>query len=405
MKSFLTLDDLSPRGLTVLLRADLNVPMKDGAVTDTTRIDRLVPTLKELSAKGARVVILSHFGRPKGRDESQSLAPVGQALAAAYGAPVPFVADCVGDAPKAAIAAMKDGEVILLENVRFYAEEEKDDAAFAAKIAALGQVYVNDAFSCAHRAHATTHGIARLLPAYAGRLMEAELDALAAALEKPERPVMGVVGGAKVSTKLDLLQNLVGKFDMLLLGGGMAYTFLAAQGVNIGKSLCEHEMLDQARAIMKKAEEKGCKIILPVDGVATKEFKANAENRILPIAEITADEMFLDIGAGTVAQAAAALKQAKTLLWNGPLGVFELEPFDKGTVAVAQAVAAETATGRLKSVAGGGDTVAALAHAGVEEKFSYISTAGGAFLEWLEGKTLPGVQALYDRAKELRSAA
>lgn len=405
MKSFLTLDDLSPKGKTILLRADLNVPMKDGAVTDTTRIDRLVPTLKELSEKGAKVVILSHFGRPKGKDASQSLKPVGAALEKAFGSKIAFVDDCIGDAPASAVKAMKEGEVILLENVRFYAEEEKDDAGFAKQIASLGDIYVNDAFSCAHRAHATTHGIARLLPAYAGRLMEAELDALSAALEKPQRPVVGVVGGAKVSTKLDLLKNLVAKLDVLVLGGGMANTFLAAQGKPVGKSLCEHEMKPVALEIIEIANKNNCKIILPVDAAAAKEFKANPETRMIAVEAIADDEMMLDVGPKTVELAIEAAKTAKTVLWNGPLGAFEMTPFDRATVDLAKAVGDLTVAGKVTSVAGGGDTVAALAHAGVEEKFSYISTAGGAFLEWLEGKTLPGVQALQDRAGAMRKSA
>lgn len=399
MKNFLTLDDLNPRGKVVLLRADLNVPMQDGAVTDTTRIDRLLPTLRELSEKGAKTVILSHFGRPRGVEASLSLAPVGAALSKALGRDIPFVADCIGELPTQAVAAMQDGDIILLENVRFYQEEEKDDAAFATKLAALGDIYVNDAFSCAHRAHATTHGIARLLPAYAGRLMEAELDALEQALGSPQKPVVAIVGGAKISTKLALLNNLVSRIDTLVLGGGMANTFLAALGSPVGKSLCEREMKNQALEIMNTAESHGCKILLPVDCVASREFRAHPATRMISVENLDADEMMLDIGDDTISIVGQVLSQAHTVLWNGPMGAFETPPFDQGTVKLARMVADLTATGRMTSVAGGGDTVAALAHAGVDDKMSYVSTAGGAFLEWLEGQVLPGVKALEDRAK------
>ncbi len=405
MSSFMTLDDLSADGKVVLIRADLNVPMQDGAVSDTTRIDRMAPTVKELASKGAKTVILSHFGRPKGRDESQSLSMLVKPLSAALGQQVAFANDCIGDAAKSAIAKMQKGDVLLLENVRFYAEEEKDDAGFAKELASLGDAYVNDAFSCAHRAHASTHGIARLLPAYAGRLMEAELNALESALGNPQRPVIGIVGGAKVSTKLALLKNLVTKLDVLALGGGMANTFLAAQNYPVGKSLCEHDMKAQAIEIMNVAKQNNCQILLPIDGLAAKEFKANAEHRVTEVDHIMEDEMLLDIGTKSAEQIGTALESAKTVLWNGPLGAFELTPFDHGTVAVAGKVAQLTAAGKVVSVAGGGDTVAALAHAGVEDQFSYVSAAGGAFLEWLEGLTLPGVQALYDRATELRKTA
>jgi phosphoglycerate kinase len=398
MMKFKTLDDLSPRGKTVLLRADLNVPMQDGQVSDMTRITRLLPTIRELSAKGAKVVLLSHFGRPKGRDAAFSLAPVGKALGAVLGKNIPFVEDCIGDAPKAAIAKMQAGDVILLENVRFYAEEEKDDLEFAAKIAALGDIYVNDAFSAAHRAHATTHGIAKLLPAYAGRLMEAEIRALDKALGNPKRPVVAIVGGAKISTKLDLLNNLVGKIDTLVLGGGMANTFLHAIGTAVGKSLCEREMAPQALAIIATAQARNCKIILPIDGVVARELKAGVKTETVGIDTIPADGMVLDIGRGSVAVIADELRKAKTVLWNGPLGAFEIPPFDAGTTALAKIAAELTAQGKLLSVAGGGDTVSALAHAGVEEKMSYVSTAGGAFLEWMEGKELPGVRALAESA-------
>jgi phosphoglycerate kinase len=400
MRNFKTLDDLSCEGKIVLLRADLNVPMQEGHVTDMTRITRLLPTLQELSRKKAKTVILSHFGRPKGKkDASFSLAPVCKELEKAHGAPVRFVEDCIGAAPEAAIRNMQSGDVILLENVRFYAEEEKDDAAFAKKIAALGDIYVNDAFSCAHRAHATTHGIARLLPAYAGRLMEAELAALNTALENPKRPVIAIVGGAKISTKIDLLNNLVSKIDTLVLGGGMANTFLSALGTPVGKSLCEREMKDQARAIMETAQKKNCKIVLPVDALVAKEFKTGTAHETKGIDNIADDDMMLDIGKNSVAIIADILRQAKTVLWNGPVGAFETAPFDSGTTALGKIVADLTQQKKLISVAGGGDTVAALAHAGTEEKMTYVSTAGGAFLEWLEGKELPGVKALQDQAK------
>lgn len=404
MKRFLTLDDLTPKGKVVLMRADLNVPMQDGKVTDLTRIERLVPTLRELAQKGARTVILSHFGRPKGKDPAMSLAPVGKALAEAYGKPVGFVDDCIGEAPQAAIAKMQDGDVILLENVRFYAEEEKDDPVFAGKIASLGQVYVNDAFSCAHRAHATTHGIAKLLPAYAGRLMEAELNALGKALDSPQRPVVAIVGGAKISTKLDLLNNLVTKIDVLALGGGMANTFLAAQGVPVGKSLCERDMKEQAQKIMQTAKAHNCQILLPVDAVVATEFRPNPPTKTIHVDSVRDDQMMLDVGKETVEALGKVIGTAKTVLWNGPLGAFETPPFDQGTTALAKKVAELTQSKKLTSVAGGGDTVSALAHAGVEDKMTYVSTAGGAFLEWCEGKTLPGVQILQDRAAALRKA-
>lgn len=402
MKNFLTFDDLDAKGKVVLLRADLNVPMQDGKVSDATRLARFVPTLKELSKKGARTVILSHFGRPRGKDASMSLQPVGLALSQLFGQPILFVNDCIGEAPQKAIAAMKDGETILLENVRFYPEEEKNDRTFAQSIAALGGIYVNDAFSCAHRAHATTEGVAHYLPAYAGRLMEAELDALSKALEKPERPVVAIVGGAKISTKIDLLNNLVTKIDALVLGGGMANTFLAAQGTPVGKSLCEHEMKEQALKIIETAKAHKCEIVLPADVVVAEEFRAHAPSRTVSSDAITDDCMALDIGPKSLAQVEKLLATAKTVLWNGPMGAFETAPFDAGTVGLAKKVAEMTAQKKLISVAGGGDTVAALAQAGVEEKMTYVSTAGGAFLEWLEGKTLPGVRILLERAATLK---
>jgi phosphoglycerate kinase len=400
MTGFLTLDDIDVAKRRVLVRADLNVPIKDGRVTDTTRIDRTAATLAELAKKGARVIVLSHFGRPKGPDPKLSLQPVVAPLAAALGGrKVGFAADCVGPAAEQAVAALRDGEVLLLENLRFHAEEEANDPGFAKALAALGDIYVNDAFSTAHRAHASTEAIARLLPAAAGRLMQAELEHLANALETPERPVCAVVGGAKISTKLDLLGNLVARVDMLVIGGGMANTFLNATGVDIGQSLCEREMADTARAIMAKAKSEGCDVVLPVDAVVAQTLKAGVATRVVPIGEVPSDQLILDVGPVSVADIAARLAGCRTLVWNGPLGAFEVPPFDAGTVAVAQAAAKLTRDGKLLSVAGGGDTVAALAQAGVVDSFSYVSTAGGAFLEWLEGKDLPGVAALKDAAK------
>ncbi len=395
MAKFRTLDDLSVTGKRVLVRCDLNVPMKDGKVTDATRIERSAETLKELSEKGARVIVLSHFGRPKGKRAPEfSQAPLVEPLARSLGLRVAFVEDCVGASAEQAVKALTDGDVLLLENLRFHDGEEANDAAFARQLASLGDLYVNDAFSAAHRAHASTAGVAHLLPAAAGRLMQAELDHLQAALENPNRPVMAIVGGAKVSTKLDLLGNLVGKVDRLVIGGGMANTFLFAQGAEIGKSLAEREMADTARAILGKAQGTNCKVLLPVDAVVAPEFKAGAANRVVDINAVPDDMMILDIGPRSVEALKAELAQSATLVWNGPLGAFEIAPFDAGTVAVARAAAALTDDGKLLSVAGGGDTVAALAAAGVEEQFSYVSTAGGAFLEWLEGKELPGVADL-----------
>lgn len=395
MSDFKTIDDLDVAGKTVLVRGDLNVPVQDGKVSDTTRIDRLAPTLIELAKKGAKVVVASHFGRPKeGPDTKNSLRQVLPELSKAVGQEVAFATDCIGEPAKTAIAALKAGGILLLENTRFYKQEEKNDPEFAKALAANADLYVNDAFSSAHRAHASTEGVTKFLPSAAGRLMQAELDALTKALEKPEHPTWAVVGGAKISTKLDLLGNLVAKVDKLVLGGGMAYTFLYAKGIDIGGSLCEKEMAEQARAIAAKAEKAGCEIILPTDFVVTKEFKAHAASRVAPADGIAADEMGLDIGPATVEAIKAKLATAKTLVWNGPMGAFELAPFDTGTNTLAAAVAELTVAGKLLSVAGGGDTVSALAKAGVESKFTYISTAGGAFLEWLEGKELPGVAAL-----------
>jgi phosphoglycerate kinase len=395
MSDFKTLDDFEFDGKTVLVRADLNVPTKDGVVTDTTRIDRLAPTLTELSQAGAKVVVLSHFGRPKGGpDEKYSLKQVVDAVSKAVDQKVAFASDCVGPVAKEALAKIHPGAIILLENLRFHPEEEKNDPAFAAQLAELGDIYVNDAFSAAHRAHASTEGLARLLPNAAGRLMEAELKALTLALEHPERPVAAVVGGAKISTKLDLLGNLVRRVNLLALGGGMANTFLYAGGTAVGASLCEKDMAEQAREIMAIAEEAGCEILLPRDAIVAKEFKAGAESQVVAIDQVPADSMILDIGPATVEYVTLKLQGCKTIVWNGPLGAFETKPFDAGTNAVAGTVAALTKAGRVLSVAGGGDTVAALAAAGVEDSFTYVSAAGGAFLEWLEGKDLPGVAAL-----------
>ncbi|MBV1704622.1 MAG: phosphoglycerate kinase [Hyphomicrobiales bacterium] len=398
MPDFRTLDSADLRGKRVLVRVDLNVPMDKGEVTDATRIERVVPTIAEIAHKGGRVALLAHFGRPKGGpDKENSLAPVAHALAAKLKMPVAFAADCVGPVATEAVARLKDGEVLLLENTRFHKAEEKNDPAFAAELAKLGDLYVNDAFSAAHRAHASTEGVARLLPAFAGRSMQAELDALGKALESPKRPVVAVVGGAKVSSKLELLGNLVAKVDALVIGGGMANTFLFAQGLGVGKSLCERDLAETARDILAKAQAARCAILLPIDAVVAYHFAANAPSQAYGVDAIPAEGMMLDVGAGSVAKFEASVDQAATIVWNGPLGAFELAGFDAGTVALARHVAKRTKAGKLVSVAGGGDTVAALNHAGVADDFSYVSTAGGAFLEWLEGKALPGVEAL--RAK------
>jgi phosphoglycerate kinase len=393
--SFRTIDALDATGKRVLLRADLNVPVRDGRITDRTRIERLVPTIRELSDKGARVVVCSHFDRPKGkRVPEMSLKPMQEALAAALGKPVAWADDCIGPEAEAAAAALADGEVLLLENTRYHAGEEKNDPALAAGLAKLADAYVNDAFSAAHRAHASTEGVARLLPAYAGRLMEAELKALDAALGNPSRPVVAIVGGAKVSTKLELLGNLTRKVNVLVIGGAMANTFLAAQGNPMGKSLQEAEMHDTALQILKDAQAANCEVLLPVDLVVAAQFAANAPSRTVAVDRVPADMMALDVGLETVDLVESRLRQASTLVWNGPFGAFEIPPFDTATVAVAQSVAGMTASSGLKSIAGGGDTVSALRHAGVLERMTYVSSAGGAFLEWLEGKTLPGVAAL-----------
>ncbi|MBC8268973.1 MAG: phosphoglycerate kinase [Rhodospirillaceae bacterium] len=395
MSQFKTIDDLDVAGKRVLVRADLNVPMKDGQVTDTTRIDRTVPTLTELSDKGAKVIVISHFGRPKGQVVPEmSLAPVAKALSQSCGHPVAFATDTVGESARMTIDAMAEGDIVMLENLRFHADEEANDKAFAVKLSNLGDLYVSDAFSCSHRAHASTEGLAHLLPSAAGRLMQVEVESLARALENPQSPVAAVVGGAKVSTKMEVLGNLSQKVDVLIIGGGMANTFLFAKGIDVGNSLCEKDMADAARGILSAAEKAGCDIVLPVDAVVAREFKAGADSQTVALDAIPSDAMMLDVGPASVADVTAKLEQCKTLVWNGPFGAFEIPPFDAGTNAVAQAAARMTTAGQMVSVAGGGDTVAALAHAGVSDDFSYISTAGGAFLEWMEGKKLPGVEVL-----------
>ena len=396
MGRFKTLEDLSLAGQTVLLRVDLNVPMKAGRVSDATRIARVVPTIEALRRAGAKVLLLSHFGRPKGRPRPElSLAPLVPAISAALGGPpVAFAADCIGPAARQVAEALPEGGVALLENLRFHEGEEANDPAFAKELAALGSCYLNDAFSAAHRAHASVEAITRLLPSAAGLSMQAELDHLAAALEAPKRPLVAVVGGAKVSTKLELLGNLVKRVDSLIVGGGMANTFLAAQGLQVGRSLCEHEMAQTARDILQSADAAGCRVLLPKDVVIAKALQAGVDTQVVAADAVPEDALILDCGPATAAFLAASLADAATLVWNGPLGCFETPPFDAATNRLARAAARLTAEGRLVTVAGGGDTVAALAHAGVLEDFSYVSTAGGAFLQWLEGKTLPGVRAL-----------
>lgn len=392
---FRTLDNLDVAGKRVLLRADLNVPVRDGRITDLTRIERLTPTIRELSDKGAKVIICSHFDRPKGkRVPEMSLQPVAQALGQVLSRQVRFAEDCIGIVAEQAVERLNRGEVLVLENTRYHAAEEKNDPAFAASLAGLADIFVNDAFSAAHRAHASTEGVAHKLPAYAGRLMQAELEALDSALGKPLRPVGAIVGGAKVSTKLELLGNLVGKVDVLVIGGAMANTFLAAQGLGVGKSLQEADMHATAREIMAQAQKAGCDLVLPNDAVVAAEFKPNPKTQTVAIQSVPDDMMILDIGPASLAALVQRLPALRTVVWNGPVGAFETPPFDAATVALAKAVASATEQGALRSVAGGGDTVSALRHAGVIDKMSYVSTAGGAFLEWLEGKTLPGVAAL-----------
>ena len=396
MARFRTLEDLEVAGRTVLVRLDLNVPMKDGEVSDATRIERSVPTVKELLDKGAKVVVLAHFGRPKGkREPSMSLAPLAEPLGEALGGvEVRFAEDCIGEAARRAVAALRPGEDLLHENQSFHAGEEKNEPVFADQLARLGDLYVDDAFSAAHRAHASITGLAERLPAAAGRLMQAEVEALTRALDDPERPLMALVGGAKVSTKLELLGNLIERVDLMVLGGGMANTFLFAEGKPIGKSLAEKEMADTAREIAAKAKERNCQLVLPADVRVARKFEAGAPSEVLRIEEVPEDGMILDIGPSTVDAIRAYLENCRTVVWNGPLGAFEIQPFDQGTTAVARKVAELPDAGRLLSVVGGGDTLSALAHAGVLEKLSYVSTAGGAFLEWLEGKELPGVAVL-----------
>jgi phosphoglycerate kinase len=398
MTAFRTLDQADVKGKRVLLRVDLNVPMENGKVTDVTRIERAAETITELADKGAKVILLAHFGRPKkGPDPKYTLKPVADAVAGVLKRPVAFASDCIGPEAEKAIAAMKPGDILCLENTRFHPEEEKNVPAFVDALAKLGDMWVNDAFSAAHRAHATTEGLGHKLPAYAGRTMQAELDALGRALEAPQRPVAAVVGGAKVSGKLDLLGNLLDKVDVLIIGGGMANTFLAAQGYSVGKSLCENDLIPTARDIMAKAKATGREIVLPVDVVIAQKFEANAPSRVVDLDKVGPEDMILDIGPRSIEYVVSLLARMKTVVWNGPFGAFEMEPFDKGTMQVAEAAAERSATGRLVTVAGGGDTVAALNQAGAADRFSYISTAGGAFLEWLEGKALPGVEIL--RAK------
>ncbi|SDB68542.1 phosphoglycerate kinase [Agrobacterium fabrum] len=396
MPAFKTIDDLNDiAGKRVLVRVDLNVPVADGKVTDATRIERVAPTILELSAKGAKVILLAHFGRPKGEPVAEmSLSQIVPAVEDVLDHAISFATDCIGAPAADAVAKMNDGDILLLENTRFHKGEEKNDPAFVEELAANGDIYVNDAFSAAHRAHASTEGLARHLPAYAGRTMQAELEALEKGLGQPVRPVVAIVGGAKVSSKIDLLMNLVKKVDALVIGGGMANTFLAARGTNVGKSLCEHDLAETAKQIMIEAATSGCAIVLPEDGVVAREFKAGAANEIVDINAIPADAMVLDVGPKSVESIKAWISRAETLVWNGPLGAFEIEPFDAATVAAAKNAAECTKAGKLVSVAGGGDTVAALNHAGVSDDFTYISTAGGAFLEWMEGKELPGVAIL-----------
>lgn len=395
MAGFRTLDQADVKGKRVLLRVDVNVPMEDGKVTDTTRIERAAETITELADKGAKVILLAHFGRPKKGPEAKfSLKPVTAAIAEVIKRPVGFASDCVGPEAEKAVAAMKDGDIICLENTRFHPEETKNDPAFVDQLAKLGDIWVNDAFSAAHRAHATTEGLGHKMPGYAGRTMQAELDALTRALEAPQRPVAAVVGGAKVSGKLDLLGNLLDKVDVLIIGGGMANTFLAALGHPVGKSLCENDLIPTAKQIMEKAKKTDREIVLPTDVVVAQKFEANAPSRTVDLDSVGPEDMILDIGPRSIEYVVSLLARVKTVVWNGPFGAFEMQPFDKGTMQVAAAAADRSATGRLVTVAGGGDTVSALNQAGAAEKFSYISTAGGAFLEWLEGKALPGVEIL-----------
>jgi phosphoglycerate kinase len=394
MKSFLTLDDADVKGKRVLVRVDFNVPMQDGAVADVSRIERNMPTITEIADRGGKVILLSHYGRPKGRDPKESLRPVVAAVAQILGRPIGFAADCVGEVAEKAVAAMKPGTILCLENTRFHKGEESNDREFAKRLGRLGDIFVDDAFSVAHRAHASVEAIGHLLPTYAGRAMQQELEALEKALHAPARPVAAIVGGAKISTKLDLLGNLMTKVETLIIGGAMANTFLAAEGKAVGKSLYESDLVPTARDIMAKAKSLGRHIVLPVDGVVAQKFAAHVPTRVVAVEAVGPTDMILDIGPRSIEQAISVLARSKTLVWNGPFGAFEHEPFDNGTIEVAEAAAELTADGRLVSIAGGGDTMAALNVAGVTGRFTYVSTAGGAFLEWLEGKTLPGVEVL-----------
>src|SRR6187399_3250461 len=394
MNGFRTLDRVDLKGKRILFRVDLNVPVENGVVTDATRIERAAPAITELADKGGKVILLSHFGRPKGRDPKYSLKPVAAEVARIIKRPVRFADDCIGEPAEGVVAAMKPGDIVCLENTRFHPGEEKNDPAFVAELAKLGDIWVNDAFSAAHRAHASTEGLGHKLPAYAGRTMQAELDALGKALEAPTKPVIAIVGGAKVSTKIDLLENLVGKVDALVIGGGMANTFLHAQGVPVGKSLVERDLAATALRIIEKAEATNCAIILPVDAVVAFHFAAHAPSHAYGLDAIPPDGMILDVGPQSIERIHAAIDDAATLVWNGPLGAFEMTPFDRGTMVSARHAAERTRAKKLISVAGGGDTVAALNQAGVAGDFSYVSTAGGAFLEWMEGKPLPGVEVL-----------
>ncbi|HET7166641.1 MAG TPA: phosphoglycerate kinase [Pseudolabrys sp.] len=394
MDKFRTLDRVDVKGKRVLVRVDLNVPVENGVVTDATRIERAAPAIAEIADKGGKVILLSHFGRPKGRDPKQSLKPVAAEVARIIKRPVKFADDCIGEVAERAVAAMKPGDILCLENTRFHAGEEKNDAAFVAALARLGDIWVNDAFSAAHRAHASTEGLGHKLPAYAGRTMQAELEALARALEQPERPLAAIVGGAKISTKLDLVGNLLDKVNALIIGGAMANTFLLAQGKNVGKSLVEADLVATAREIVDKAKIAKREIVLPVDVVVAEKFEAHTPWRVVDVDKVGTKDMILDIGPRSVEQVVSVLARCKTLVWNGPFGAFEMEPFDTGTVEVAEAAAELTQAGKLVTVAGGGDTVAALNAAGVTDRLTYVSTAGGAFLEWMEGKALPGVEVL-----------
>ena len=394
MPGFRTLDEADVRGKRVLIRVDLNVPMEAGRVTDDTRIRAVVPTIRSVIERGGKAILLSHFGRPKGPDPSQSLTPVAPVVADILGKPVAFAGDCVGPAAEKAVAALKPGDVLLLENTRFHADEEKNAPRFVGELAKLGDIYVNDAFSAAHRAHASTEGIAHTLPAYVGCTMQHEIEALSRAFAAPERPLAAIVGGAKISSKLALLQNLLSKVELLVIGGAMANTFLDAKKVHVGKSLIEPDLVETAANILDRAKNAGCEIVLPVDAVVAKKLEANTPTRTVSIEAVGPDEMILDIGPRSVAAILEKLAGVRTLVWNGPVGAFEVAPFDAGTVALAKGVADLTTRGKLSSFAGGGDTLAALHHAGVIDRFSYVSTAGGAFLEWLEGKPLQGVEAL-----------